>query len=567
MIRKKDFSQNKSIAPSKSVQMNEILKCGSDASYFIKHYVKISHPMKGLLKFDTFPYQDKCLKDFQENRFVIVNKSRQLGLSTLAAAYALWMVLFQKEKTILIMATKFETAKLFIRKVESMLASLPTWLVMPKIKAQSVKNIEFSNGSQVKAIPTSPDAGRGDAVSLLIVDEAAHVENIEEVWLGLWPTLSTGGSAILISSPSGVGSFFHKIWEGGKNETNDFFNIELPWTVHPERDQEWFEETKKGIIEAKGERGVGMELLCSFASSGDTFLRADVMDRLFESIKEPKHYWGPAWTAKKDLWIWEITKTDHKYIIGADVARGDGEDFSTLHVIDMDADEVVAEYKGKVPPDLFGEILATVGHMYNTALICPEKNTVGTSACLKLKELNYPNLYYEKFQKNIYMAYTTADVKDELPGIETTQKNRLEFLSKLEDTLRNKKVKTYSRRLYEEFQTFVWKKDKPQAQKGYNDDLVLALSICNSLYEAGGKTSYQTDDFAKAMLIGMSKSTTTSTGQQSSNFAREEPLPPIMTGGTLSEFLNRTKINTMKANGTQDHNDPFWKNFAWVIKD
>ena len=313
MIRKKDFSLNKSVAPPKSVQMKEILRCGSDASYFINTYIKIPHPLKGMLKFDTFPFQDDCLKKFQENRFVIVNKSRQLGLSTVSAGYALWMALFQKEKNILVIATKFETSKLFLKKVEAMLDSLPSWLVMPKLKARTVKNIDFSNGSKIKAIPTSADAGRGEALSLLIVDEAAHVEGIDELWLGLSPTLSTGGSAILISTPSGVGTFFHKIWEGAKNETNNFIPIELPWTVHPERDQAWFEDQRKAIIDAIGERGVAQELLCDFSSAGDTFLRSDVMDRIYADIREPKQMWGPIWTHKRDLWIWEGVKTNHKY--------------------------------------------------------------------------------------------------------------------------------------------------------------------------------------------------------------------------------------------------------------
>lgn len=159
------------VVPNKTEQIKEIIKCGSDASYFISRYVKISHPTKGTLPFKTFPYQDNCLAAFQKHRFVITNKSRQLGLSTLSAAYSLWMAVFQKDKNILVIATRLEVAKNFIKKVNSMYSNLPKWLVMPQVKAQSVRYLEFSNGSKIQAVPTGTDAGRGESLSLLIVDE------------------------------------------------------------------------------------------------------------------------------------------------------------------------------------------------------------------------------------------------------------------------------------------------------------------------------------------------------------------------------------------------------------
>ena len=168
-------SKTTSTVPSRATQMQEIMRCGTDPSYFISKYVKISHPLKGPIPFQTFPYQDNCLKAFQTNRFVITNKSRQLGLSTLSAAYSLWMALFQRDKNILVIATRLEVAKNFIKKVNGMYDSLPKWLVMPQIKARSVKYLEFSNGSKVQAVPTGTDAGRSESLSLLVVDECVHI--------------------------------------------------------------------------------------------------------------------------------------------------------------------------------------------------------------------------------------------------------------------------------------------------------------------------------------------------------------------------------------------------------
>jgi len=979
----------KSKAPPKKIQMQEVLKCGTDARYFINNYVKISHPMKGVINFDTFPFQDECLEIFQSNRFAIVNKSRQLGLSTVSAAYSLWMGIFRKQKFIGVIATKLKTAQLFIRKVRDMYMSLPGWLVMPSVTGDSKSHLEFSNGSRIEASATSVDAFRGAALSLLIVDEAAHVEGIEELWLALWPTLSTGGSAILISTPAGVGSFFHKMWKAANDGDNDFIPIELPWDVHPERDEEWYIKERRQLIEARGERGVAQELLCltantnivtidgckkiknikpgdlvlthkgrykpvvktykhqlqpnesllavstpgnrkqpifitsnhpilsyqfkpkkgenykqcfrkhiseglkpnfnslsdisrwkfetnstrrvvygclfphlnletlsshstknllqidlgnigvgcselgestvryhrqnrsiktkrfvdvnfdlgrlvglyaaeghsesnrirfafhtqemdtlgsfvrnylndqgfkfydnnrnyskcytilstnkflrkllnsfvipgsartkyynlprvlqtnkdfirgllvghfegdgdhpfnkplenklkvvskstkmlyqlktlmslyglyprlgflqnepsyleidglrnfepskrnirnltrqkytkhllekqtsrtvlvddkyftgaiqwnevsleahygevppivynievgednsyiadslvvhncSFASSGDTYLNVDVMDMIHQRIKKPIAFWGPDWSPKKDMWIWEHPKTDHKYVIAADVARGDGADFSAFHVIDIEDDEVVAEYKGKMPPDKFGDLLATAGLRYNVAMICPERNSVGLPACLKLKEMNYPNLYYAKLQKNIYMAYSTMDLKDEIPGFETTEKSKQEILARLEDVLRNKRLAVYSERFHAELQTFVWKKNnKLSAQKGYNDDLIMALAIGNSLFEAGGASSYSSDEIAKAMIAGMSVSTKVFNAVDNPDPTQQNAAPPIMTDGSLSDFLDKNRaMNSKAASGTHNYNDPFWKQFSWI---
>ena len=152
---------------NKSRQVSEIVKCGKDPVYFFNSYLKIQHPVRGLIKFDTYEFQDECIETFLEERFSIILKSRQLGLSTLVAAYAVWMAIFQREKNILIIATKLSVAQNFIVKVKTMVRSLPKWLLLPDIVENNKQLIKFSHGSTIKAIPTSEDAGRSEALSLL----------------------------------------------------------------------------------------------------------------------------------------------------------------------------------------------------------------------------------------------------------------------------------------------------------------------------------------------------------------------------------------------------------------
>ena len=185
----------------KKRQVEEIIKCGKDPIYFFNTYVKIQHPTRGLVPFDTFPFQDDCVQDFIDHKFNIILKSRQLGISTLSAAYAVWLSLFYKEQSILIIATKQKVAQNIIRKVKTILSNIPSWLYITKVVGNNKQEVEFSNGSIIKAVPTSDDAGRSEALSLLIIDEAAFIKNFDTLWTGLYSTLSTGGRAIILSTP------------------------------------------------------------------------------------------------------------------------------------------------------------------------------------------------------------------------------------------------------------------------------------------------------------------------------------------------------------------------------
>lgn len=944
---------------NKKRQTDEIRRCAKDPIYFFNTYVRVSHPTKGPLPFKTYPFQDECVKAFIEHRFVIINKSRQLGLSTLAAAYAAWLLIFHRNKEVIIMATKLKIAMNFIRKVKFCVQNLPKWLVLPKIAEDNKQSLVFGfpSNSRIEAIPTAPDAGRSEALSLLIVDEAAHVSAFEELWKGLYPTLScvagdtkvllndgfyeidelcsghtigdyfeltndvygkhglerlshgyvspesetlkiktrhgielevtkkhplwvlnakdggsmvqaqnlkigdhlrvqhsmniygnditidhhlvkemttelayllggfiakgwitrsidgkgytiyvsnsdaefrdaflnssiikkfhaqkntqkliccsrdlvtlfeavgidptwkcdtksvpkkiwrcpkeiqaaflrgyfdgdgsatvgvpcasstsrkliadihqlllnigiipkiiasdlekakkqigvriiadnkkplqsvrqswgihvprsqaklfldkigfaikrkqeklssyvsmfecddrkqhkvpltkeilerievivnesshtkswfrangcrlpekglcelstkknyrenvrytsvetirrfrdflfknniaseysikfldeisggdyywdsivsitesraktydftvpgthsflqncilgsnTGGRAMIISTPNGVGNWFHKLWTDSQDKSNEFFSIELPWQVHPERDEEWFTNECKNM----SQKAISQELLCDFLSSGDTYLDASDIEWVGKSIKPPLRRTGP----DNNVWIWEepIVDPDIKYIIPADVGRGDGNDFSTFHVLCVQTGQVVAEYRGKIRPDLFAKLLLEYGKKYNNALICPERNTYGHHVIIELVNNGYTNIYFRN-RKNVYIGSYIPQDKISDAGFDTQKESRKQIVAKLEEVIRNKQIKVYSSRLYNELKTFVTQGDKPQAQKNCHDDLVMALAIGVWLFDASEVNSQFAQNLNKAMLSGFS---------------------------------------------------------------
>ncbi len=480
----------KSAPMSRQAQVAEILKCGKDPTYFMKKYCKIQHQLRGLIPFDTYDFQDDCVKQFQQHRFNIVLKSRQLGLSTVSAAYVVWYAIFKKDKNILVIATKLNTAINFIKKVKTMLDGLPPWLLLTKFEPTK-QSIRFTNGSTITAVPTSPDAGRSEALALLIVDEAAFIRDFDEIWTSLYPTLSTGGSAIILSTPNGVGGQYYKLWTEAESGANDFNPIRLHWDVHPEHNQEWFAKETKNLTK----RQIAQEFLCDFVSSGDTFLQPTEFEKLRGNIKPPLLKEGP----QNGVWIWKNPEQGRKYVISADVSRGDAADFSAFHVIDHESCEVCVEFMGKIPPDRFAELLSTYGRRYNQALICPEQNTFGYFTCVKLRDEGYPNLYYHQNSGTDLFGYKPID-PEAVPGFSTQTKTRTQILTKLEESIRNSRLKSYSQRLYDQLQAFVWNGAKAQAAKDAHDDLIMSLAIGTWLTAGDGAIDSQGMAMAMAML-------------------------------------------------------------------
>jgi len=228
------------MATSKSIKdiiKDEFRKCAKDPVYFMRKYCMIQHPTKGKINFNLYDFQEKTLDALKHHDYNIILKSRQLGISTLSAGYSLWTMVFGEDKNILVIATKQEVAKNLVTKVRVMHDNLPSWLKGKSVEDNKL-SLRFANGSQIKAISSGGDAGRSEALSLLIIDEAAFVDRIEEIWASSQQTLATGGKAIILSTPNGVGNFFHKSWTDAM-AGGQFNPIKLHWSLHPERDQEW----------------------------------------------------------------------------------------------------------------------------------------------------------------------------------------------------------------------------------------------------------------------------------------------------------------------------------------
>lgn len=490
--------------PLKTIIAEEYKRCATDPVHFMKKYCVIQHPTKGKIYFHLYPFQEETLRNLQNNRYSIILKSRQLGISTLSAGFALWNMLFKPDFNILVIATTQDVAKNLVTKVRVMHENLPIWL-KGKSTEDNKLSLRFKNGSQIKAVSSTGTSGRSEALSLLIVDEAAFIRNIDELWNSAQQTLATGGGCIALSTPNGTGNWFHQVWVDAESG-GQFKPIKLHWTVHPERNESWrIEQT-----ELLGEKGAAQECDCDFITSGHTVIDGPILQWYDQTyIKDPIERRG----FDGNYWIWEYPDYSKNYAVVADVARGDGSDYSAFHVIDIDNLVQVAEYRGKIGTTEYGNMLMSVATDYNNALLVIENANVGWAVIQVVIDRGYSNLYYSYKQdayidENIHLTkgYDLKNKSDMVPGFSTTSKTRPLTISKLETYLREKSPVIRSKRLIDELLVFIWNGSRAEAQRGYNDDLVMSFAIGLWIRDTALRLKQQGMDLSRKTLSHFGKS-------------------------------------------------------------
>jgi len=508
----------------KKIIRQEYLKCAQDPVYFMRKYCYIQHPQRGRIQFNLYPFQEKVLKLFQDNDYNAILKSRQLGISTLAAGYALWLMTFHKDRNILALATTQATARNLVTKVQFMWENLPSWL-----KVDSVENNKLSlrliNGSKIQAKSSNADAARSEAVSLLIIDEAAFIDNIAETWASAQQTLATGGGAIVLSTPYGTGNWFHQTWVKAEQGENDFLPIKLPWYVHPERDEAW----RKRQDELLGDpRLAAQECDCDFSTSGDIVFYNEYIEYYEKSfVQNPVEKRG----ADQNLWVWESPDYTRDYMLIADVARGDGKDYSACHVIDIESNTQVAEYKGQIGTKEYGHLLVGLATEYNEAMLVIENANIGWATIQVALDRGYANLYYSQ-KSGVVSANSYFDKYQDhskmVPGFTMSSRTRPMVIGKFQEYISDKGVTIRSKRLIQEMKVFIWKNGRPEAQTGYNDDLVMAFGIGMYVRDTALKFKQKGLDMTKNSLNNMSVNRTPYQGGYGNNPYAKNPYEQTM---------------------------------------
>ena len=451
--------------------------------YFCENYWFIRHPERGRILFELREAQQETIDSWHTQRYNIVLKARQIGFSTLAAAYAFWLVFFWPDRFIVMLSrTEREAAKL-LQKSKYGYRWLPLWMKErgpAQITDHQLKMV-FDNESAIESLPSSNDPARGESVYLVIVDEMAFLPNPEEAWASIEPIADVGGRIITLSTANGSGNFFHEMWVGSQTGTNLFTGLFFPWSAGA-RDESWYETNARTTQLWQLHQEYPRSPEEAFIKSGNPVFDVDSLDfvepveptvgDLIYELEEPTFF-------KKGrdggLSVWEDPETMAVYVIGADVAEGlSYGDYSSAHVINAGTDEVVASWHGHVAPDIFGVILAELGWWYNNALIGVENNNHGLTTLKALQKYGYKNIYKQRRQ-----TQARAKATDVL-GWRTSSTTKPLMIDELSAVLREQQLYVPCRKTIGELRTFV-RKSNGKMSGSPHDDRVISLAIANQM--------------------------------------------------------------------------------------
>lgn len=442
-------------------QLQEYLKCSKDPEYFIEHYAKIISLDFGIVPFIPFPYQKRIINTIHDNKNVLGKLFRQGGKSTIVAAYFAWYILFNDNKTAVILANKQAMAIEIFGRVQFIIENLPDWLQQGVVEWNK-KSLVLENGSRCIASATSASAIRGMSVNVLLLDEFAHLgTNLAEEFIkSVFPTLSSSKTSklIIISTPNGL-NHYHKLWKESENGKNDFVRVEGHWSENPYRDQKWADAEREKL----GEVGYRQEIECTFEGSSYTLVDGVKLSMI------PIH--SPLFT-KDGFEAYEKPIAKHSYVVTVDVSRGRHHDYSAFSVIDVTQMpyKVVAIYKNNSISTLeFPHLIYNTVREYNDAFLLIEINDLGEEvANIIWYEYEYENLYFTRGNK--------ISIAGGYPGVQTTSKVKGLGCSVLKELVEKDQLIINAHKIVEELGLFVMhRKSYATQDPQVNDDLCTTL--------------------------------------------------------------------------------------------
>lgn len=442
-------------------EVHEYVRCSRDPLYFIKKYTKIVSLDDGVVPFDPHPYQERMIDAIHKNKNTLGKLFRQAGKSTIVAAYFAWYILFNDNKTAVILANKQAIAIEIFGRVQFIIENLPKWLQQGVVEWNK-KSLVLENGSRCIAAATSASAVRGMSVNLLLLDEFAHLKpNLADEFIAsVFPTLSSSESSklIIISTPNGL-NHYHKLWNEAVNGINDFKTVEGKWQENPKRSSHWAESMRKKLGEVKYRQ----EIECSFEGSSYTLVDGTKLATIPTAI--------PIYD-KDCMEVFYSPEEGHNYVMTVDVSRGRHMDFSAFSVTDVTQMpyKVVATFKDNTISTLeYPHLIYNTARQYNDAFILVEINDLGEEVSNTIwHEYEYENIYFtsggELSQARGY------------PGIRTTSKVKSLGCSVLKELIEKDQLIVSSHKIIEELGVFVLTRTSYAAQDtSVNDDLCTTM--------------------------------------------------------------------------------------------
>lgn len=505
-------------------QVKELYKCSVDVIYFVSNYCKIITLDSGLQLFKPFQYQERMLKTFDEKRFIINLLPRQMGKSTVVAAYLLHYAMFNAEKTIGILANKAATSREILSRIQRMYEHLPMWMQLG-VKEWNKGSMILANDSKILAAATSSDSVRGLSLNIIYLDEFAHVNQQIEFFESTYPVISSGENSkvIITSTPNGM-ELFYKIYKEAEEGVNNFTPVRVHWSEHPRRDEKWKAETLKNI----GIEQFKQEFSCEFLGSSGTLISGDKLQMLSPSTPIAQ---------SEGMSQYEKPQKDHSYAMIADVSRGKGLDYSAFSVIDitnMPYKQVCTFRDNFIGPVDYATILYNVAKMYNEAHLMVEINDIGgqVSDILYL-DYGYENLVFTENAGRSGKRVSGGFGKNVDRGVRTTKSVKAVGCSVLKMLVEQNQLIIQDFNTIQEFSRFSRKGNSYEAESGSHDDLVMGLVLFSWLSDQ----SYFRD---------LTDINTMSQLREKTDEQIEENLLPF---GFIDDGLNDFESGTQTSNG------------------
>lgn len=458
----------------------ELVRCARDPKYFIKEYIHIKHPTRGKIRFNLYDYQEEMVDLYNKSDRAIVLSARQTGKTESISAYILWFAIFHDEVTVLIASNKSTNAMEIIKKIQYAYEELPNWL-KPGIDEDSWNKHEcsFDNKSRIVSTTTSPDSGRGLAISLLYCDEFAFVPaNIQqEFWTSILPTLSTGGRCIISSTPNGNSNLFAQLWRGAKNDINEFDSIHIPWDAPPGRDEKF----KKRQVGALGKRRWLQEYECEFLSAEITLIDSYILNQIEEKMDNRyKDNDGspPIAFSIGDLDFFKKLNRDMIYLVGVDVASGNGNDYSVITVVEFPTMEQVLEFRSNKLSEKF------IYSRLKNILLFLEQNSEEVYFSVENNGLGASVLALYEFDENPpKSSYLISDENTKRLGLAMSETTKKRAALKFKNMIETETYTFHSKKLLNEMKSYTRQGATYKAETGATDDCIASNLILMRVIE------------------------------------------------------------------------------------
>jgi hypothetical protein len=453
--------------------VQEFVKCARDPIYFAEKYIQIVHVDHGLIPIECYDYQKEIIEKTTNNRRVCVVTSRQAGKTTTAVCLILHYILFNDHKLVALLANKGDAAREILDRIKTAYEALPKWLQQGVIEWNK-GSVEFENGSKIIAAATSSSAIRGKSVSFLYIDETAFVENWDEFFASVFPTISSGTSTkiLLTSTPNGL-NHFYKTCEGAKAGKNGYEFVQVMWTDVPGRDEKWREETL-AAMDFDTEK-FAQEMECEFLGSSGTLIAGWKLKQLVykEAVKEVG-----------GIIVYEEPKPEGNYVIVVDVSRGKGLDYSAFQVIDisqMPYVQVGAYRNNMITPVDYAAAVHAAAKYFNDANVLVEVNDIGEQvAGIIFEEYEYENMLLTENNgregKRLLSGVAGFNGKAD-KGIRTTKSVKSIGCSMIKLLVEQNQLIINDFETIREMSTFSQKGTSYEAEPGNHDDLMMCLVL------------------------------------------------------------------------------------------